>query len=205
MCPRFRFPMKLHKARFALGIDKSKCMNPKTLHHAVAAGNGAIGHDPKQHMGRLRHQRHEVPECVMRRRCLWHRVMWLGLDRVDQIRKFHRVLDEEDWNVVAHQVPIAFVSVELDRKSAYIPRGVSRTAFARDCRKTHEHRCALAGFGKNGGTRNGGERLETFEISVCGRAARVNDPFGNALVVEVSYFLTKDEVLQECGTSESAL
>ena len=51
-------------------------------------------------------------------------VVWLGLHRMDQIRKFDRVLNEEDRDIVADQVPHALVGVELDRKAAYVPRRI---------------------------------------------------------------------------------
>ena len=73
-------------------------------------------------------------------------VMRLRLHRMDQVGKLHRVLDEEDRHVVADQVPVAFVGVELDGEAAHVARGVGRAAFAGDGREAHEHRRPLAGF-----------------------------------------------------------
>ena len=56
--------------------------------------------------------------------CLRESTVRLHLQSVHQIRELDRILDEEDWDVVAHQIPVAFVSVELKRKASD-SRGVS--------------------------------------------------------------------------------
>ena len=99
-------------------------MHAETLHHAVAAGNGAVGHHPHHHMRRFRHQRNKVPESIVRGRGLRHREMRLRLGCMHEIRKFHRVLNEKDRNVVSDQIPIALFGVELDRESAHITHGI---------------------------------------------------------------------------------
>ncbi len=51
-----RFPMKLDEPRLTLLVHEAKGMNAETLHHAQAARNRAIRHDPHQHMRRFRHE-----------------------------------------------------------------------------------------------------------------------------------------------------
>ena len=51
-------------------------------------------------------------------------IVRFGLYRVNQVRKFHRILDEEHRNVVADQIPIALVGVELHREATHIARRV---------------------------------------------------------------------------------
>src|SRR5580704_9554346 len=108
--------------------------------------------------------------------------MWFGLHGVDQIRELHGILNKEDRNVIADEVPVAFVGIELDREAAHIARGVGRTAFARHGGKAHEYRCALAGLGEQRGARNRGLRFETLEVSMSRGASRMNDALGNAFV-----------------------
>ncbi|MNS85587.1 hypothetical protein D3C72_1194550 [compost metagenome] len=197
MRAQHRIPVELHQARLPAGVDEAKGMHAKALHHPVAARNATIGHHPHQHMGGLRHQRHKVPERVVGRRRLRHAVMRLGFYRVHQVRKLHRVLDEEDRHVVADQVPVAFVGIELDGKAAHVARGVLGPPLARHRGKAHEHRRALAGFGKQGRRGQVGQGLVALEVTVGGRAARVHDALGNALVIEVRNFFTQDEVFQQ--------
>ncbi|MNP03564.1 hypothetical protein D3C76_954530 [compost metagenome] len=51
-------------------------------------------------------------------------VVRLWLYGVDEIREFDRILDEKHRHVVAHQVEVAFIGVELDRKAPHITHGV---------------------------------------------------------------------------------
>lgn len=52
--------------------------------------------------------------------------LWVPLLRMDEAWKQNWVTDEEDWGVVAHQVPIAFFSVKLDRKPTRVSSRVCR-------------------------------------------------------------------------------
>ena len=60
----------------------------------------------------------------MGRRGLRHRKVRLRLRCVHEVGKLHRILDEEDGDVVADQIPIAFIGVELDREAADIAGGI---------------------------------------------------------------------------------
>ncbi len=117
-------PMKLHERGLALLIDEPERVDAKALHHAQAARQRPIGHRPHQHVRRLGHQRNEIPKRIVRRRGLRHREMRLRFRRMDQIRKLHRVLNEENRDVVADEVPVPFVGVELHGE-ARTSRGVS--------------------------------------------------------------------------------
>ena len=145
-----RVPVELHEARFPGFVHEAEGMHAESLHHAKAARYRAVRHYPEQHVRRFGHQRHEVPESVVRRRCLRHRVMRLRLDRVDYIRELHRILNEEHGNVVTYEVPVALVGVELDRKSAHITCSVGRSALTGDRGEADEHRRALAGLREEG-------------------------------------------------------
>ena len=144
----FRRPVELNERRLAVRGHEAERMYPEALHHPVAARDRAIGHQPHQHVGRLGHQGDEVPERVVRRRGLRHAVVRLGLDRMDEVGKLHRVLDEEHRHVVPYQVPVAFVGIEFHRETAHVARGVLRSAFAGHGREADEHRRALAFFGE---------------------------------------------------------
>lgn len=59
----------------------------------------------------------EVPEIVVGALGLWNLIVWFRLASVDNIRELDCVLDEEDWDVVANNVPVALLGVELDGKA----------------------------------------------------------------------------------------
>ena len=128
-----------------------------------------------------------------------------GLSRVHQVGELHRVLDEEDRDVVADDVEVPLVGVELRGEPADVARRVDGAALARDGREAHEDRRALALLGQERGPRVLLHRLVALEEAVRGRAAGVDDPLGDALVVEVGDLLAEDEVFQQSGAAQAGL
>ena len=94
---------------------------------------------------------YEVPEVVVCSLCLGDLVVRLWLSGMDEIWKLHSILDEEDWNVVAHNIPIAFLRVELDSKPADISYSISATTAAEDGREADEDGSFAGRIGENGG------------------------------------------------------
>ncbi|MGY4515198.1 hypothetical protein ACVWWW_000766 [Lysobacter sp. HA18] len=200
-----RRPVELDEDGAALRIDHAEGVHAEALHGAIAARDRAVAHLPQQHVRRFGHQRHEIPERVVRARRLRHLVMRLGFDGVHEVRELHRVLDEEHRDVVANEIPVALLGVELHREAAYVARGVLAAALAGHGGETHEHRRALACGLERRGHRDVGDRLVRFEETVRARTARMHDAFGNALVVEVRDLLAQDEVLEQRGTAQAGL
>src|SRR5664279_724765 len=99
-------------------------------------------------MHRFRRERNEIPERVVPGRRLRKAAVGFHLHGMDEVGEFDGILDEEHRDVVADQVPVAFLGVKLDGKSAYVTRGVYRTRTARDGRYTSKHRCLLAYLGE---------------------------------------------------------
>ncbi len=190
-------PVELAEDALAVGVHQPKRVHAEALHHAIAPRNRAIGHRPHEHVGRLRHERYEVPEGVVRGRRLRHGEVRLGLGRMDQIRELDRVLNEEDGHVVSDEVPVALLGVELDGEAADVARGVGRPALADDGREAHEDGRSLADLGEGRRLRVLGDVGGALEVAVRGRAARVDDALGDALVVEVHHLLAEDEVLEQ--------
>ena len=86
----------------------------------------------------LGRERDEVPEIVMGGLRLWEAAVRLLLGGVDQVRELDRVLNEEDRDVVADDVPVALLGVELHGKAAHVAREVGRAFIAGDRREAHE-------------------------------------------------------------------
>ena len=78
----------------------------------------------------FRRQRNEVPEGVVRGCRLREAAVGFHFYGMDKVREFDGILDEENRDVVADQVPVAFLSVKLNRKSAHVSRGIYRTSAA---------------------------------------------------------------------------
>ena len=143
------------------------------------------------------HQRDEVPEVVVRRLRLREAAVGLLLHGVDEVGELDRVLDEEDRDVVADEVPVALLRVELHGEAAHVAGQVERALVAGDGREPDEHRRPLARPLEQVGAGEVGERLVVLEVAVRAEAAGVDDPLGDALVVEVEDLLAEVEVLEQ--------
>src|SRR5659263_665085 len=172
-------------------------MNTKTFNHPERTRYCAIRHDPHHRMHGFRRERNEIPECVVRGCRLRKAAVGFHFYGMNEIGKFDGILDEENRDVVADQVPVAFFSIKLDGKSAYVSRGIYRTCTTCDGRYTSKHGCLLTYLGKYPG---GGVLLQRggqLEESMHARRSRVNDPLGNPLVIEMRDFFAKDEIFQK--------
>jgi hypothetical protein len=49
---------------------------------------------------------------------------------VNNIRELNRILDKEEWCIVANEIDYSFFSVELDSESSRITIGVRKTFFS---------------------------------------------------------------------------
>ena len=121
----------------------------------------------------------------------------LLLHGVDEVGELDRVLDEEDRDVVADEVPVALLRVELHGEAADVAGEVGRALVAGDRREAHEHRGALAGSLEQVGAGDVGQRLVGLEEAVGAEAAGVDHALGDALVVEVEDLLAEVEVLEQ--------
>ena len=119
------------------------------------------------------------------------------LHRVDEVGELDGVLDEEHRDVVADEIPVALLGVELDGEAADVAGQVERALVAGDGREAHEHRGPLAGPLEQVGSGDVGQRLVGLEEAVGAEPAGVDDPLGDALVVEVEDLLPEVEVLEQ--------
>ena len=190
-------PVKLHEGGVSRGVDEAEAVNTKAFDHAQRARQGAVGHDPHHHVHRLRRQRDVVPEGVMRAGRLREAAVGLHLHRVDQVGELDRILDEEHRQVVAYQVPVALLAVELDGKATHVARRVDRASAPGHRRDACEDGCAFTDLGQD--LRGGvvGQRLGQLEEAMRRRTARMHDALGDALMVEVGDFLAQDEVFKQ--------
>ena len=116
---------------------------------------------------------------------------------MDQVGELDRILNEEDRDIVADQIPIAFLRVELDREAAHIARQIGRTLRSRDGRKAHESGHLLPHALQHIGARHIAQRFRQLEIAMRAIAAGMNDALWNALMVEVKHLLAKMHIFQQ--------
>ena len=172
-------------------------MDAEAFHEAERARDGAVRHHPHDHVHAFGRQADEVPEIVMRGLRLRKGAVRLFLDGMDHVRELDGVLDEEHRDVVADDVPVAFLGIELDGKAAHVARQVERTLAAGDGGEPHKGRRSFAGALEQIGAGVFRQRLVVLEEAMRAVAARMHDPLGNALVVEMENLLAEMEVLDQ--------
>src|SRR5438132_7766435 len=109
-------------------------MATKTVHLAEVVGQAPIGEQDGDLMQTLRAERPEIPHRS--------RAAQIGLGvallRANKVGEFVRISDEEDRGIVADQVPITLLGVELHRKAAHVALGIGGTPLAGYCRKAQK-------------------------------------------------------------------
>ena len=125
----------------------------------------------------------------------------VALDRVVEVGELERVAQEEDRRVVAHQVPVAFLGVELHGEAADIALRIGRAALAGDGGEAHEQLGLLADLGEYLGLGVLGDVVGDGEVAEGARALGVHAPFGDHLPVKVGQLLQVPDVLQQHGAA----
>jgi hypothetical protein len=59
------------------------------------------------------------------------------------------LLNKENRNIVADNIPVALFRVEFDGEAAHISNSVCGTTTTKDSREAHESGCLAGGVGKN--------------------------------------------------------
>ena len=195
--PCFGFQWNLTKVDLPCGVDQPEGVDAEALHEAERPRDRPVGHDPHDHVHALGRERDEVPDVVVGGRRLREAAVRLLLEGVDHVGELDRVLDEEDRDVVADEVPVALLGVELDGEAADVAGQVGRALVAGDGREADERRRLLALALEEVGPGDVGERAVVLEVAVDAEAAGVDDALGDALVVEVEDLLAEVEVFQQ--------
>ena len=107
--------MEFHEGRFTVRVDQPETVHPETFHEAKGPRDGAIRHHPHDHVHAFRRERDEIPEIVMRGLRLRESAIRLFLYRMDEVRELDWILDEEDGNIIADNVPIALFGIKFHR------------------------------------------------------------------------------------------
>lgn len=137
--------MKLAINRLTLGVSQFEGMRSITIHMPMSLRSSTIRKQERNLMSRLLSQSDEVPKHI-RILQVSHRVPLLG---VDETWKEDGIPDKEDGRVVADQIPVSIVGVELDSKAARITSSVSRSGLTADCTEANGKRSLLSHSGEN--------------------------------------------------------
>lgn len=188
---------KLAEHRLALVVDQLVGIHARTLHVPVIGRDAPGALDPGDHVqgfGVVLDEVVEAPGFLPVGNRVW-------LERVDHVRELDRIADEEHLEVVAHQVPVAVLGVELDGESARVARRLGRFLGADHGGEAQEHRRLHAGLGQHLGAGVFAGIFVTdlavgFEPAMGSRTARMHHALGNALAVEMGELLDEGIVFQ---------
>src|ERR1700722_1670430 len=117
-------PMKFYEGRFAACVNQAESVDTKPLHKSKRTRYRPVRHDPHCHVNALRSQRYKVPEVIVRSLCLREPPIRFLLCSMDQVRELDRILNKKDRYIVTHNVPVAFLGVQLNREATDIARKV---------------------------------------------------------------------------------
>ncbi len=195
-------PVVLDELGLARRVDPLVGVDAEALLVAVVRRDAARAEQVDQHvhaLGRLRHEVEDAPGLLLE----GDRVR---LERVDDVGELDRVADEEDGEVVADEVPVAVLGVELHREAARVAGGLGGVPPADDGGEADGEVGALAplleqlgpGVAVDGFVAPGAVRLE---IAVRRDPAGVHHTLGDALAVEVADLLQELVVLQRGGAA----
>ncbi len=166
---------------------------------AVGRRDAAVAEQPGHLVGGLGRQPPEVPDVVGLLRA-GVRVPLLGVDEVGELAG---VLDEEHRGVVADEVVVALLGVELQRESARVAHRVRRAEVARHGGEPQEGLGLLADLGEEGRPGPARDVGRHRERAVGGGAAGVHHALRNALAVEVRELLEQLLVLDQRRTADT--
>src|ERR1700724_4662057 len=119
---------------------------------------------------------------------------------MDEVGELDRILNEENRDVVADEIPVAFLGVEFDCKTAHIARKIRRSLVSGDGREPHKHGRFFAGPLENVGAGDLGQRFMSLKETVSPVAASMGDPFRDPLVIEMEYLFPKMKIFEKHGS-----
>ena len=114
-------------------------MNTKAFHGAVTAGDAAIRHRPHHVVQSFRLQRNIIPESIVGTLPLWNCPVRFWFYRMNKIGEFMRILDKEDWRVIANEVKNTLFSIELGGKTTDITHGIGRASATLNGREPNKY------------------------------------------------------------------
>ena len=152
--PSFGFQWNLTKVDLPFALTRRNVWTPNPSMKRNERGIARSDMIHIDHVHAFRRQRDEIPEIIVRGLRLRKAAVGLLLGRMDQVGKLDRVLNEEHRDVVADDVPVALLGVELHRETADVAGQIGRSLVAGNGRESHERRSFLARALKQVGSRD---------------------------------------------------
>lgn len=192
-----RLEMEFYPVALATDVQKRVGVRTIAVHMANTDRAAAIRKQNCHLVQAFRRQRPEVPHRG-RRAKIGSRMPLL---RMDEIREFQRIADEEDRRVVANEVPVSFPGIKLDRKAAHVAFRVGCAEFTGHGRKADQKIGLFADRIEQLRVRVLRNILRHREAAECAPAFGVDDALRNALAVLMRKLFKQLIVLQQQWTA----
>ena len=114
-----------------------------------------------------------------------------------EVGELEWITQEEDRCVIAHQIPVALLGVELHREAPDVPLGVGGTAFAGDGGESDKAVGLFPHSGEDLGPGVLGDVVGNGECAVSAGTLGVHPAFGDHLPIEVGKFLQEPDILEK--------
>ena len=176
-----------------VGVHPLEGVRSEAVHPAQAGRAATVTEEPGELVGQFRRETEEVPD-VVRLLNLGPRIRLLGVDEVGELQ---RVADEEDRGVVADEVVVAVLGVELHRETPWVTGGVGRALRTGDRGEADEDLGLLADLGEEFAWVYSRDVLGHLEGAAGADADRVHHPLRDPLAVEVRELFQQVVVLQQ--------
>jgi len=163
------------------------------VHMTIGSGDAPVTHNYGNLVQCFRQRCPEVPVVAGAA----HVGAGVTLDSVVEVREFEWIAQEEDRRVVADEVPVSLLGIELHRKAPNVPLSISGTALASNRGKTREEFGLRSNFGEYFSLGIAGYIVSYCECAVSTRTLSVHATFRNHFSVKVGEFLQKPDILQE--------
>ncbi len=187
-----RLPVELDVVHFALGVDQFVGVNAVAVHETVASRCAFVGVQQGQRARGFRYMREEVEAARV--------VVQVGtrvrLEGVHHVRELDSVADEERWEVIAYQVPVAVSGVELGGEAVRVAQGFRRVVAVDHGRKTYEYRGFFTRF-EDGRLTKVADVGGRCEFAFYASAACVDYTLRDTLAIKALQLLQQLHVLQQ--------
>src|ERR1700693_5299056 len=116
-----------------------------------------------------------------------------------EVREPQRIAEEEYRCVVADDVPVTLLGIELEGGASDVAFRISRASFARDCGDSCEHRRLLADFRETLGLVVAADVVSHREGAVGSPAFGVHAPLRDHLPVEMRQLFDQPDTRSSAG------
>ncbi|MPN01697.1 hypothetical protein SDC9_148908 [bioreactor metagenome] len=175
------------------GVDEAEGMRTEAVHVAVSGRDAAVGHDDGHLVQGFRQRGPEIPVVAGRA----HVGARVALDGVVEVRELERIAQEKDRGVVADEIPVAFLCVELDGEAADVAFGIGCAALAGHGGEAGEELGLLADLAEHLGAGVARDVVGDGEGAVGAGTLGVHAALGNDFAVEVGELFEQPDILQQ--------